>query len=298
MTSRNSLKRRIRARMSRTGESYSTARARVLAAGTLAGTPDLAASLTIALAQPPARSGDLAQDLAGLLAEGPVPQCDVLVLPELIGGHSAPSDYERVIAALARKHRCHVVGGSCYAATTAGTVNRGIVMAADGHKVASYEKSRPYGSENQTGIAAGSAVGSFEVAGRTITVLICSDLWFSENVSSLSPHPDVLLIPSFSITQREEPGKARRLWEHMLVSRAYEYSAYVGVCDWAHPCEFEGLPAAGVSGFADPRPNGEHFFAANLDQAFRAYELDFERLDAFRENRANRGFSSRAPAPA
>ena len=39
-------------------------------------------------------------------------------------------------------------------------------------------------------------------------------------------------------------------------------------------------------------------FAANLDQAFRAYELDFERLDAFRENRANRGFSSHVPAPA
>ena len=289
MTARNSLKRRVRARMSETGETYSTARRAILATAHPSSPPD-AASLTVVLAQPTARSGDLEQDIQTLFGDNAVPDCDVLVLPELIGGESDVTRYENVIRSLARENDCHVVGGSCYRPGTEGVVNAGIVVDQKGSLVCSYEKLRPYGSENEAGVSAGTDVGQFELEGRSFAVLICSDVWFSETVSSLDCEPDTLLIPSFSITQRGEPKKARQLWRHMLVARAYEYSAYVGVCDWAHPCEFDGLSAAGVSGFADPRPDGEHFFEANLDQAIRAYRLDYDRLDSFRDNRSERGF--------
>ena len=292
MTSHNSLKRRVRARMSKSGESYSTARRAVLAAGLLEPEKRVS-SLTVVLTQPKTRSGNLIADVSALFEHAKnVPKCDVLVLPELIGNDSDQSTYEQTIRSLAREHHCHVVGGTCYLPGKDGVVNSGIVVDPRGELVCRYEKIRPYGSENHTGVLGGTEVGSFELGGRTFSVLVCSDLWFSENVASLADKPDVFLIPSFSITQRGEPAKARRLWEHMLVSRAYEHSAYVGVCDWAHPCEFEGLPAAGVSGFADPRPNGESFFEGNLERTFHKYELDFDRLDSFRENRANRGFSS------
>ncbi|MGI9326335.1 MAG: carbon-nitrogen hydrolase family protein [Pseudomonadales bacterium] len=216
------------------------------------------------------------------------------MLPELIGGNAEPAHYKKSIRKIATDNRCYVIGGSCYISTPDGRVNSGIVVDSEGSVVCGYDKIRPYGSENQSGVAGGSNIGQFELAGRVVTVLICSDLWFSDTFATLGNESDILLIPSFSITQRGDPRKARDLWKHMIVSRAYEYAAYVGVCDWAHPCEFDGLLAAGVSGFADPRPNSEEYFAGNFGQKVQSYELDFERLDSFRENRANRGFSSRS----
>ena len=219
MTSRNSLKRRIRARMSKFGESYSTARRAVLAAGLPL--KQSASSLTVTLAQPKTRSGSLIEDVTKLFDdERSIPKCDVLVLPELIGNDSTPSTYEHTVCSLAQEHDCYVVGGSCYFPGTDGVVNSGVVIDPKGKLVCRYEKIRPYGTENHAGVSGGTVVGSFEIGGRTFSVLICSDLWFSENLASLDNDPDVLLIPSFSITQRGEPAKARRLWEHMLVSRA------------------------------------------------------------------------------
>ena len=165
-----------------------------------------------------------------------------------------------------------------------------MVADAKGRIVARYEKVRPYGSELERGIVGGSSVGRFSVGDREFVVLICSDLWFSDSFSSLDAHPDAIFIPSFSVTQKEDPRSARQLWQHMTISRAYEYTSYVGVSDWAHSCKFDGLYAAGVSGFANPRPNGDCYYSANEEKKLRVYELDFSRLDAFRDNRAVRGF--------
>jgi predicted amidohydrolase len=291
MTVRNSLKRRIRARMERTGDSYSRAREIVLR-----GThdPKAADSLTVVLSQPDSRTGMLAEDLSVLFDSQRVPDCDILVLPELIGGKADPSAYEDAIRGLARQHACYVIGGSCYVFRNGGLLNAGIVVDRKGHVVTHYEKLRPYGSEVDAGVGEGSTIGQFVLEGRRVSVLICSDLWFSQTLTSLDDDPEVVIIPSFSITQRDDPTKPRELWKHMLIARAYEHAAYFGVCDWAHACIFDGLPAAGVSGFANPRPDDDSFYSANGDQHFRAYPLDFRRLSAFRENRASRGFIRRA----
>ncbi len=292
MTERNSFKRRVRARMARTGESYSTARRLVRNAHPEPS--DKATKLRVSLVQPAVRTGDLETDLDVLFQALPTPTCDVLVLPELIACNASPATYEAAMRSIAMENRCHVVGGSAYAPAPDGKLNAGLVVDQSGKIVSRYEKFRPYGAENGAGVSRGKTSGTFEVAGRTFAVMICADMWFSESFALLGCEPDVLLIPSFSITQREDPDKARRLWQHMMIARAYEYAAYVGVCDWAHPCEFEGLPAAGVSGFADPRPNGESFFAGNGDDHIRTYTLDFERLESFRSNRVDRGFASLA----
>lgn len=232
----------------------------------------------------------MADDLAALFATQKVPDCDILVLPELIGGRAYPAEYEGTICDLARRYHCYVVGGSCYVVRNSRLLNAGAVSDPTGYLVARYEKLRPYGSEAEAGVCAGSAIGHFVVEGRKISVLICSDLWFSQTLTSLDSDPEVVIIPSFSITQRDDPRKPRELWKHMLIARAYEHAAYVGVCDWAHPCLFDGLPAAGVSGFANPRPDDDSFYTANGDQPFRGYTLDFRRLTAYRQNRASRSF--------
>jgi hypothetical protein len=276
--------------MERTGDSYSRAREFVLR-----GSSKLAAAehLTVVLSQPRCRTGMLADDLSTLFESEPVPDCDILVLPELIGGKADPPEYEAAICSLAGQYDCYVIGGSCYVSKDARLLNAGIVADRKGRIVARYEKLWPYGSEVNAGVGEGSATGHFIVEGRRVSVLICSDLWFSQTLTSLTHEPEVVIIPSFSITQRDDPRKPRELWKHMLIARAYEHAAYVGVCDWAHPCLFEGLAAAGVSGFANPRPDDDSFYTANGDRRFRAYRLDFGRLNAFRENRASRGFIRR-----
>lgn len=294
MTKQNSLKRLIRKRMKETGESYTKARRSILhnrewhSKGVAESTP--AARLTVVLAQPATRSGVFRRDLDSLLQAQSHPECDVLLLPELIGGSGDPAEYEAAICGLAKDLGCHVVGGSCYVPTDRALVNSGIVADDQGRVVSRYEKVRPYGSEIGTGIAGGSKVGHFELQGRKFAVLICSDLWFSDTFTGLTDVPDTILIPSFSITQRDDPRKARELWKHMVIARAYEYTSYVGVSDWAHPCKFEGLCAAGVAGFANPRPNGDCFYSTNEDLQLKAYDLDYARLDAFRDNRDVRGF--------
>jgi predicted amidohydrolase len=236
----------------------------------------------------------LAQDVNDLFEQETVPDCDVLVLPELIGGNADPEEYESTVCELAERYRCYIVGGSCYVPRAGGLINAGIVADGRGTIVTRYEKIRPYGSEVCAGVGQGRATGTFVLDGRRISVLICSDLWFSQTLTSLTFDPEAVIIPSFSITQRGDPSKPRELWRHMLVARAYEHAAYVGVCDWAFPCMFEGLPAAGVSGFANPRPAGDSFYSANEERRFRAYDLNFGRLDAFRDNRASRGFIRQA----
>lgn len=245
--------------------------------------------MKILLTQPATRSGDMKVDIEELLAGETVPECDVAVLPELIGSTASTEEYEQRVIDLAQKWDCHVVGGSHYLALEHGLVNSGVVSDSDGNIVTRYQKTRPYGSEIGSGVVLGDTSGLFELKGRKIAVLICSDVWFSESFSELIANPDVILIPSFSITQRGHPDKARELWKHMTVSRAYEYAAYVGVSDWAYPCRFDGLAAAGVTGLVNPRPEGDLYFRSQ-EGKFGIYELDFVRLDGFRANRAERGF--------
>lgn len=245
--------------------------------------------MKILLTQPSRRSGDMCQDIEELIRDESTPDCDIAVLPELIGSTSPTKIYEEQIMALAKRWQCHVVGGSHYLPLERGLVNAGIVCNREGQIVTRYEKVRPYGSELGRGVVRGSTSGSFELDGRKIMILICSDIWFSDSFFDLDGAPDVILIPSFSVTQKSNPDSARQLWKHMLISRAYEYAAYVGVSDWAHPCEFDGLSAAGVTGLANPRPSGDCYHIAQ-SKKFSVYELDFTRLDAFRQNRAVRGF--------
>lgn len=252
-----------------------------------------ARSLSVVVTQPRFRSGDCATDVARLFDDGPSPpSCDVLVLPELIGGDSHVDEYLAVLRSLAQRFACTVVGGSCYAHRGDARLNTGYVVADDGRVLCQYDKRRPYGVENDAGVGEGSAIGQFEIGGRRVAVLICSDLWFSRSIFAIDGEPDMLLIPSFSITQRGRPNKARALWQHMAVARAYEFSTYVGVCDWSEDCAFEGFYAAGASGFADPRPHTDEFFSANGDALWRGYTLDFDRLEALRVSRERRGFSS------
>jgi len=251
--------------------------------------------LQIILSQPISRSDDIEENFEAILdsaaqVEGVFSDAELLVLPELIGAASGSGQYEEWVKTTARTLGCTVVGGSHHELQQRGTVNCGVVVSPDGTVLARYDKHSPYGSEIGRGIVAGSEFGRFALNGRHFLVLICADLWHSESFHEIEMLPDVVLTPSFSVTQKPDPTAAQNLWKHMAVSRAYEFATYVGVSDWAHPCEYDGLCSCGVAGLASPLPDGAHYFEPIGDTVFRKYRLSFSQLDELRENRIARDF--------
>lgn len=218
---------------------------------------------------------------------------DVVLLPELVGASLSRSDYLGRVGDLARWAGASVVGGSHHEDTGAAIVNRGAVVDPGGRLLAEYDKLHPYGVEQHAGVVPGRAGRSFELNGRRVHVLLCADLWYS---ASLARHTtiDAVFVPAFSLTQWDTPAPARALWQHMSVARAYEFMTYVAVSDWQHSATFNGQPCAGVSGLADPCPAvPADYFTGQADTQVSTHVLGFERLDAFRADRARRSFAGR-----
>lgn len=235
----------------------------------------------------------LAADATGGVVDRHAP-VDLVVLPELIGAESSRAEYEMLVSRLAVRLGCHVVGGSHHRWSDGVLTNCGAVANAGGEIILTFEKQHPYGSEVALGVSGGSALASFAVAGRRVLPVICSDVWFSELFLDDCVLPDLMVVPTFSISQRPAPDSAQALWSHMAVARAYEFATYVGVSDWAHPSLYRGLASSGVAGLADPRPlDRRSFFRPLAGVAARCFDLDFQRLAGLRRSRIDRGFLRR-----
>jgi predicted amidohydrolase len=131
---------------------------------------------------------------------------DILLLPELIGSRSPGDQYQQAVATLGRRLGCYVVGGTHHRLRGDLHLNSGVVVDGSGRVVSSYHKLRPYGVEGALGVRAGERFGWFEVSGRRVLVLVCADLWFSEVFHQLPAPPDLILVLTFSISQRPSPA--------------------------------------------------------------------------------------------
>ncbi|HEX4817102.1 MAG TPA: carbon-nitrogen hydrolase family protein [Nonomuraea sp.] len=211
---------------------------------------------------------------------------DLMLLPELAGASLPRADYLRRVRDLATGAGMAVAGGSHYD----GKVNRGAVFDAAGSLAAEYDKLHPYGVELRAGVLPGRPGEGFALHGRRLLVLLCADLWYSGSLAARDGL-DAVLVPAFSVTRWDGPAAARELWRHMSVARAYEFMTYVAVSDWHHETTYHGHPCAGVTGLANPGPDTHAGFFTGVPDAFvSVHDLDFDRLDAFRADRADRGF--------
>lgn len=219
---------------------------------------------------------------------------DMLVLPELIGGDSDRKDYEQLTIDLAQRIGCHVVGGTHHHTNRGATINSGIVADSRRTIIAAYDKLRPYGIEGALGVVPGTAVGQFEILGCRVLILVCADFWYSDVfIRQIRPRPDLIIVPTFSISRRSSPRVARSLWRSMAIARASEFSVYVGISDWAYPCEYHGSKSCSVAGLANPRPtDGKGFFDRMGDRALVKYEIDLPRLRELRRHRNEQTFLS------
>ncbi len=215
---------------------------------------------------------------------------DVLLLPERVTMTHSREQYRRAISDLARQSGCNVVGGSHQEARDGELVNAGIAVDADGAVLGRYEKVRPYAGE-RAAVRGGTAPGEFVIGGRRFLVLICADFWFSDLFHRAEHLPDVVLVPALSVSRKATPDYSRELWRHLAIARAYEMGTYVGVSDWGYPSSLPMLFTSGVGGFADPTGvDPERFFRPIDPAGASVYDLDFERLGQFRQDRIDRGF--------
>lgn len=214
---------------------------------------------------------------------------DVVLLPEHFDLGESRTAYEATISELARVLGCHVVGGSHHEARGAGKVNTGVVANDRGEIIAAYEKLRPY-AEERGRVEPGRSFGEVTVGGRRLLVLICADFWFSDVFYRASALPDLVLVPAFSVSRKPTPEYSRALWQHLAVTRAYEFGAYVGVSDWPHRATGRAYSPSGVAGFADPTALAPFDLFRPIDGPVGVFPLDFAALDAFRADRTTRGF--------
>ncbi|MEU6714850.1 carbon-nitrogen hydrolase family protein [Nonomuraea sp. NPDC046802] len=242
--------------------------------------------MKILLVQPPHWSPDGHANFDAIERIVPTGAGEVLLLPELAGSSMSRPDYLSRVRSLAEGTGMAVVGGSHYD----GAVNRGAVFDAGGSLLSEYDKVHPYGVELSSGIVPGRPGPGFELHGRRLLVLLCADLWYSASLAGRDGL-DAVLVPAFSVTRWDGPAPARELWQHMSVARAYEFMTYVAVSDWHHETTYQGRPCAGVTGLANPCPRTRSgFFTGPPELPVSAHDLDFARLDAFRRDRADRGF--------
>lgn len=251
--------------------------------------------MRLILVQPQLRHVEGADNLgavrAALDAAGITPEpSDVLLLPERVTLTHSRREYTDAVRRIAAELGCSVVGGSHHEARDGEQVNTGIAVGPDGALLGEYEKVRPYASERAT-VRGGARPGEFAVAGRRFMVLICADFWFSDLFHQAEHLPDVVLVPALSVSRKPTPDYSRALWRHLAIARAYELGTFVGVSDWGHPSELPALFTSGVGGLADPTElDPERFFQPIAAAGASAYELDFERLGRFRQDRIERGF--------
>jgi len=198
--------------------------------------------------------------------------------------------YREYIRILAKKAGCTIVGGSHHENVNGTIMIAGCVMNKEGVEIGAYSKLRPYFVELKK-VTPGTRLCELDINGRKVIILICADFWYSDLLQSVLTIPDIILIPSLSVSRKPGPEYSRSLWKHLAISRAYEFGVYVGISDWNEKSVLPGYRTCGVGGFADPtQTDPDKLFTPISGEGISFFTPDFERLEAFREDRRMRGF--------
>ncbi len=215
---------------------------------------------------------------------------DVLLLPEHFTFDVDAEKYNEFIRQLAATANCTVVGGSHHRIVGTKRLNYGCVIDARGNEIGNYTKLRPYFNE-QNHISPGEHFGEFCINGKNFLVMICADFWFTDLMFKTKIQPDVILVPSLSVSRKPNAGYSESLWRHTAIARAFEFGMFVGISDWSADSVLPKNRTCGVGGFANPTTiQDDNFFHSVSPLGISMFKLDFDALDEFRADRKMRGF--------
>ena len=215
---------------------------------------------------------------------------DILLLPEHFIFTDDPETYDEFIKHIALQAGCVVVGGSHHRDYQGNRVNYGSIADATGRIICEYTKLRPYFNENEH-VSPGQMLGEMEIHGKNVLVLVCADFWYSDIFFKAKKMPDVVLVPALSVSRKPMPEYSRSLWRNFAIQRAYEFGVYIGISDWKSDSFLPGYRTCGVSGFADPTSvDPDKLFMEISGEDIVSFNLDFDALEKFRDDRRMRGF--------
>ncbi|EES72102.1 carbon-nitrogen family hydrolase [Paenibacillus sp. MB22_1] len=190
----------------------------------------------IVLGQPEVNRAKLeaAMDRAARAAEKP----DVILLPELWNTGYALTEIGRLadpegqnsrawLAAFARRHGIHVIGGSIAENRSGQVYNTMLVFNRSGEEVAAYSKIHLFRlMEEEKYLQPGERSVTFELDGLPAGAEICYDIRFPELTRSLALRGAKLLFVA-----AEWPLPRLNHWRTLLIARAIENQMYVIACN-------------------------------------------------------------------
>ncbi|CAM4290139.1 carbon-nitrogen family hydrolase [Paenibacillus phoenicis] len=190
----------------------------------------------IVLGQPEVNRAKLeaAMDRAARAAEKP----DVILLPELWNTGYALTEIGRLadpegqnsrawLAAFARRHGIHVIGGSIAENRSGQVYNTMLVFNRSGEEVAAYSKIHLFRlMEEDKYLQPGERSVTFELDGLPAGAEICYDIRFPELTRSLALRGAKLLFVA-----AEWPLPRLNHWRTLLIARAIENQMYVIACN-------------------------------------------------------------------
>jgi predicted amidohydrolase len=221
-----------------------------------------------------------------LAAQAAPPPGSLLVLPEMaFTGFSmkvdrvadtAAREAETAMLALARNHRCWVIGGLVRRAADGRGTNAAVLCSPDGAVVGSYAKIHPYshGGEDRF-YAAGHDVVVWPCGPHQLSPMICYDLRFPEIFRTAARRGATLLvvIANWLETRHEH-------WPLLLRARAVENEAWVVGVNRCGRDRRNGY--RGGSCLIDP--TGQVVAQAGEGEGVLVAEADLERVRAVRES--------------
>ncbi len=215
---------------------------------------------------------------------------DICVLPECWFRSLSRREYESEARKIQKKLKTVLVAGSHHEADGVSVYNRGVVLGKDGRVLARYGKRHPFDREAHHGVKAHGEICEFKLGGARVAVMICADFFFSEIFHKFRHQPDIVFIPAESVSSSSnDPRYGRNIWHHTAVARAYEFTTFIAISDWATSSEAR---TCGATGFADPTTqDNEPFFQwAGEGEGVLIAQANLERLKTHRKRRQSMNF--------
>jgi predicted amidohydrolase len=191
---------------------------------------------------------------------------DCVVLPEYAFGTfrewiSTKQDSDQItaqiqssISKLAQQYKVAVVAGSVpHKTDTKQWRNRSFVFSSAGEILGSYDKQHPFRVEKRLGLEPGTGLPTFKIDNLQMGVLICSDLWFHDLPSLLTPKADFLAVPTMTtVLDSQQIKYGQWAWRSLVLVRSKEYTIPIVSTDQASREYAPGVFTCGGSCISDP----------------------------------------------
>jgi predicted amidohydrolase len=191
---------------------------------------------------------------------------DCVTLPEYAFGTfrewaTSKQDGDQLIASiqghigdLAKEYNVSVVAGSMpYQTKQNQWRNRSFVFSEEGKLLGFYDKHHPFRAEKKLGLEPGTERTIFRIKDLRMAVLICSDLWYHDLVSQITPEIDFLVVPTMTTVLDDQYIEyGQWAWQSLVAVRSKEYTIPIVSADQASREYFPGVYTCGGSCIADP----------------------------------------------